>query len=376
MSVLIEALTLVVWKGALEESFPGGVEGFLEAVAALAWPPRFACADDAQLVNVSFYERAHAEPTLALLRAHGLGQGGAGLIDDLELVDQHEGPASPRHWLEWRPFEEGRCAEAWLLGTSAGQPAADAGWTPERSRGLVRRRDVDEPGRLLRLAEEHGVETWLDLKTGRQLAGLTRGPEADVAAPSYLGDAALEPDVRGAAAREVASTDAAGDEVAEGAEEDPAEVEARIAHLRERIVEVLRGEEIDFEARGPFWVEVPFTGDHVHGSVRLGPSENGDLVRIYTRSDMCVPEERRAAACEALTRANWGLPVGSFEMDLRDGELVFKGSIFLADGELGDAQLASSLRGGVYLYDKYFPALMRVVYGGASPEKAISEIER
>src|SRR4051812_179186 len=46
------------------------------------------------------------------------------------------------------------------------------------------RKDVrDEPGRCMRLSAEEGVETWLDLMTGRVLVGLSRR-ETDMNTPS------------------------------------------------------------------------------------------------------------------------------------------------------------------------------------------------
>ncbi len=379
MSVLIEALTLVVRKQGLERAYPGGTAAFLAAARALARPPRFACEGDEHFVNVSFYDPEHMRPCLELLRAHGLGRIEDDAFVDAACVDQIFGPTRGCDWLRWAEDEDG-ITRAWLATEEPRELATDDQWTAARSLGLVHRERVDVPGRLLRLAEEDGVEFWLDQTTGKQLVGLAHPasgpagvPEGDANA-GFLGDAALEPIVRRAPPSGEARPES-GDGDAPP-EEDPAEVEARIDRLRTRIVEVLQAEELYYEPHGPLWVAVPFTAANLRGSVRVGPSENGKVVRVYTCTEMCVPAERRAAACEALMRANYGLPVGGFEMDLRDGEVVFKGSIFLADGELGDGQLAESIGGGIYLYDRYYPALMRVVFGGASPEQAIAEVER
>ncbi len=78
MSVLIEAMSLVIPRTRLEERFPGGTEGFLAGLKQQASPCRYACADN-YLVSVSFYVSDHADRTAVPLR-------NAGLID---IQDDH-----------------------------------------------------------------------------------------------------------------------------------------------------------------------------------------------------------------------------------------------------------------------------------------------
>src|SRR4030081_1049823 len=48
---------------------------------------------------------------------------------------------------------------------------------------------------------------------------------------------------------------------------------------------------------------------------------------FYSVCDVNVPEDKRAAMAEYLTRANYGLYIGNFEMDYSDGEIRYKTSI-------------------------------------------------
>lgn len=52
---------------------------------------------------------------------------------------------------------------------------------------------------------------------------------------------------------------------------------------------------------------------------------------------MNVPEDRRLALAEFLTRANYGLFIGNFEMDWQDGEVRYKTSIDVAGDRLSTA---------------------------------------
>jgi hypothetical protein len=46
------------------------------------------------------------------------------------------------------------------------------------------------------------------------------------------------------------------------------------------------------------------------------------LVAFYTHVQCRVPKEKRPVLIEYLTRANYGLWLGNFELDLRDGEIL------------------------------------------------------
>jgi len=48
--------------------------------------------------------------------------------------------------------------------------------------------------------------------------------------------------------------------------------------------------------------------------------EDPDALVVYSSCPFAIPEERRAAMAELLIRATWGLLLGTFEMDMDDGE--------------------------------------------------------
>lgn len=253
--------------------------------------------------------------------------------------------------------------------------ATDDEWTPERSRGMERRDIRDEPGRMLQLADEDGVETWLDLNTGNQIQALAHRDPAPPA-PASPGAARRglfdeRPPKRGAApANPLKDLDSLPED-----EDDGPAPKVRAARLRARIVEMLQAERLRFRARGRYAFEVAFKSRNARYSVLIGSDDEGYQVRVFTHSDLCVPEERRAAVCEFLMLVNWQLFVGSFELDPRDGEVRFKGTTFLAnDGVPGQEQLSGVLHGGVYVFDAHYPALARVI-DGASPEDGLDDVQ-
>ncbi len=96
---------------------------------------------------------------------------------------------------------------------------------------------------------------------------------------------------------------------------------------------------------------------------------------FYAISPMNVPEEHRAAIAEFITRANYGMIVGNFEMDFSDGEIRYKASVDVEGSSLDTAMVKQMVYAAVYMMDKYVPGVMKVVYAGVSPQDAIAEIE-
>lgn len=89
-----------------------------------------------------------------------------------------------------------------------------------------------------------------------------------------------------------------------------------------------------------------------------------------------VPEARRQVIAEFLTRANYGMVIGNFEMDFSDGEIRYKTSVDLAGGSPLTMLLIKPLvYTNVLMMDKYLPGVMEVLYADVSAEQAIRKIE-
>ncbi|MGC9399915.1 MAG: YbjN domain-containing protein [Anaerolineae bacterium] len=96
---------------------------------------------------------------------------------------------------------------------------------------------------------------------------------------------------------------------------------------------------------------------------------------FYVMAPVKVPEERRMLCAEFLTRANYGLRIGNFEMDMSDGEVRYKSSLDFEGEALTPNLIRRAIYPAVQTMDRYMPGLMKVMYGAATPEVAIGEIE-
>ena len=96
---------------------------------------------------------------------------------------------------------------------------------------------------------------------------------------------------------------------------------------------------------------------------------------FYCVATVHAPEELRPSVAEYITRANYGLRIGNFELDYSDGEVRYKSSLDFEGVTLTPALIRNTIYPAVTTMDRYLPGLMKVIYGGRTPYEAIAEIE-
>src|SRR5262245_1344418 len=77
-----------------------------------------------------------------------------------------------------------------------------------------------------------------------------------------------------------------------------------------------------------------FKGDNGTWSCFAQAREEQQQFVFYSVCQTNTPEGKRPAMAEYLTRANYGLYIGNFELDFNDGEIRYKTSIDVTDTPL------------------------------------------
>lgn len=95
----------------------------------------------------------------------------------------------------------------------------------------------------------------------------------------------------------------------------------------------------------------------------------------YSMAPFHVPSDMRPAAAEYLTRANYGLVIGNFEMDYSDGEVRYKTAMDTDGIELNDRLIGLTVAVNCRMMDRYVPGLKAVIAGKESPQAAVERIE-
>jgi len=120
-------------------------------------------------------------------------------------------------------------------------------------------------------------------------------------------------------------------------------------------------------------IPIPTPGGLLMTQVRV---LRNNLLKVYSLCNHRAPENKRAAIAEVITRANYGLNLGNFEMDYRDGEIRFKVSMLLDSGQkLTDKLLMLLIGTSVMTHILYLPAIEAVLYQDADPRKAVEDVE-
>ncbi|MEM6611763.1 MAG: YbjN domain-containing protein [Cyanobacteria bacterium P01_C01_bin.72] len=96
---------------------------------------------------------------------------------------------------------------------------------------------------------------------------------------------------------------------------------------------------------------------------------------FYSVCPIVVPVKKLQAIAEYLTRANYGMATGNFELDFRDGEIRYKTSIRAQQSELNLNSIEYLVSVNVTMMERYLPGIIAVVEEGAIAERAIAEIE-
>lgn len=88
-------------------------------------------------------------------------------------------------------------------------------------------------------------------------------------------------------------------------------------------------------------------------------------------------DETRTAAMEFITRANYGLILGNFEMDVNDGEVRYKCSQFCGDENvlISAEIIKETVYVGLSMLERYGTPLLEVMMGMSSAADAVKKAE-
>jgi hypothetical protein len=82
---------------------------------------------------------------------------------------------------------------------------------------------------------------------------------------------------------------------------------------------------------------------------------------FYSICPLTASENKKLAVAELITRINYGLTVGNFELDFITGTIRYKTSINVAGDYLSYAIIGNLVKGNVAVMDKYLPEILAVI---------------
>ena len=116
-----------------------------------------------------------------------------------------------------------------------------------------------------------------------------------------------------------------------------------------------------------------FQGEGGSFQVVFDMNEGSQTLSISVRSQFNFPRAHRLPLCEYIARANYSLILGSFEIDMSDGEVSFKVASFAEN--FTDAMVLRNFHVGLSAMNEHFPKMMKVAYGVLTTEQAFAKEE-
>lgn len=142
------------------------------------------------------------------------------------------------------------------------------------------------------------------------------------------------------------------------------------------LVEFFEEDEWDFQwVEGTSFLMLDFSGKQGSWRCYAQARETQQQFVFYSVLPVNAPENKRAPMAEFITRVNYGMIIGNFEMDFEDGEIRYKTSIDVEGAELLHPLIRQVVYANLIITDRYLPGVMKVLYADVTPQEALETIE-
>jgi hypothetical protein len=122
-------------------------------------------------------------------------------------------------------------------------------------------------------------------------------------------------------------------------------------------------------------VSISFNGKAGRWTTHVKAFEEERQVGVYGVLPFTIEEPKRVVAAELITRINYGLVIGNFEMDFADGEVRYKTSLDFEGDQLTDKLLMQLVRANLTLMDSYLPAFIELTARDVAASDALAIVE-
>lgn len=142
------------------------------------------------------------------------------------------------------------------------------------------------------------------------------------------------------------------------------------------LVEFFEEDDWDFQwLEGMPVLSMGFSGKNGNWTCYAQARESQQQFVFYSVLPVNAPDNRRSDVAEFITRANYGMILGNFEMDFEDGEIRYKTSIDVEGATLAPPLIRQLVYANVIITDRYLPGIMRVIYGNMTATDALESVE-
>lgn len=145
--------------------------------------------------------------------------------------------------------------------------------------------------------------------------------------------------------------------------------------LLKSVESILTKQEWKFHDLGNATIKLNVSGEAATWDTIIKCIDEYQQLIIYSVCPNKSSAEKLESIQEFLTRANFGLKFGNFELDLADGEIRFKTSVQFAGEVTPDEMIEECLSLNIATFDRYLPGILQVIFTDILPKTAIDNIE-
>lgn len=102
---------------------------------------------------------------------------------------------------------------------------------------------------------------------------------------------------------------------------------------------------------------------------RLDIRDLRNIFIIYVHRRLDFPPTVAERSVAFLTHANYGLTCGKFELNMNDGDVRYKNSIYVAGSFLSSEMTNTMIHTALSTMNKYFKAIVKAAYGVMFPQR-------
>lgn len=126
---------------------------------------------------------------------------------------------------------------------------------------------------------------------------------------------------------------------------------------------------------GDNWTRSNYSADNAKFDVVLDAREESQVFFVYIYFPLNVPQKNRVDVSELLTRINYNLKIGNFELDMDDGQIRYKVSVDIEGSELVAKMVHNMVNVALSTSDTYIPTVMHICYGNKTPVEALNTLK-
>lgn len=143
---------------------------------------------------------------------------------------------------------------------------------------------------------------------------------------------------------------------------DPADDIDRNESLLDTVIAFFTNDDWTFtKLQGQTVLHMAYQGEHGLWNCYAQTRETEKQFIFYSIYPETVPEDKRLPLAELLTRLNYGLIIGNFELDLDDGEVRYKTSIDTTGSALNFQLMKRLVYANIMIMDHYWPQIQAVI---------------